>query len=373
MKGSETNDMRMTRIQRLSAILNGVIVMVLSMTLVSVAHANEVGYTIKLADNAYQKEDKRNVGYFDLVVPPGQATDLQIEIVNTSDDSSTFSVNVTNATTNGNLMLDYTPTKVRSKALKIGVTDLLKADQSEVALAPKTSQTVTLHLTTPKEAIKGTLLGGIHVIKVLTDEEKRQGFASQAAYVKPVKIVSTTSPATPELKFSFDACEIKMINFAQRVDATVTNQAPVYLNDVKMASQITKKGQKKALLSRNIENGKLAPSSTFDLLIDFDKKVLTPGKYTYHITFTSGEKNWQISKDFEVKAVDTSFVINGSSVSKSKLWRYFLLVIVVIAALLFFLIRRKCRKALPVVPASHDQKTVPDATTAPDQTSDISD
>lgn len=302
----------------------------------STAQASEVGYTVKVIENQFQKADKKEGGYFDLVVPQAQTTDLQIRILNTSDEASTYSINVTNATTTSNLDIDYTPTDKRSPALKVGLTDLLKADQTSVSLEPKTTQLVTFHLTMPAEALKGTLLGGIHVIKDLTDEEKNQGFASQSAYVKPVKLIQSEQPEVFTPKFTFDNCEIKTINYAKRVVATVTNKKPVYMTGIEMTSDITKKGDSKAILSQSKENGSLAPNSTFDLLIDYDSKVLKAGQYTYHITFKSGGQSWKIEKDFEIPVIDTDFTVMGQKVSFN--WRGLLILIFIILLLVAFIV-----------------------------------
>jgi uncharacterized membrane protein len=210
-----------TAIYRFKIILLGLIGFALTLLFISTVQASEVGYTVKLMDSPFQKENKKGVGYFDLTVPQAQTSELQVQIVNTSDETSSFTINVTNATTTNNLDIDYTPTEKRSTALKVGLTDLLKAEQTSVSIAPKMAQIVTFHLTMPQEALEGTLFGGIHVIKNLTDEEKGQGFASQSAYVKPVKLVQNGQPEVTTPEFSFDACEIKTINYAKRVVATV--------------------------------------------------------------------------------------------------------------------------------------------------------
>jgi hypothetical protein len=331
-----------TAIYRLKIVLFGLIAFALTLLSISTVQASEVGYTVKVIDNQFQKEDKKGVGYFDLAVPQAQTTDLQIKIVNTSDEVATFNVNVTNATTTSNLDIDYTPTNKRSTALKFVLTDLLKAEQNSFSVEPKTTQPVTFHLTMPKAALEGTVFGGIHVIKNLTDEAKNQGFASQTAYVKPVKLVQSEQPEVTAPEFSFDGCEIKTINYAKRVVATVTNKNSVYLTGVNMTSEITKKDEPKALLTQSKENGSIAPSSTFDLLIDYDSKVLKAGRYTYHITFKSGEKSWTIERNFEIPVIDTDFTFMGRKVVFS--WRSIITIIlgiVLLVGLLVFVIKRK--------------------------------
>lgn len=312
----------------------------------SITQASEVGYTVRVVDNQFQKADRKGIGYFDLAVPQSQKTELQIQIINTSDEVSTFSINVTNAITTSNLDIDYTPTNTRSTALKVGLTDLLKADQTSVSVEPKAAQTVVFRLTMPVETLNGTVFGGIYVIKDLKDEEKKQGFASQSAYVKPVKLVQSEQPEVTTPAFTFDNCEIKVINYAKRVVATVTNTEPVYLTGVTMTSEITKKGQSEALLTQGKEDGSIAPNSTFDLMIDYDSKVLKAGRYTYHIAFKNGEQEWIIERDFEIPVIDTDFTFMGQPVRFN--WRSLILIIlgiVLFLALIVFIIFRKRRQS----------------------------
>jgi hypothetical protein len=300
--------------------------------------AAEVGYSISIYPNEHQNLAKaNNLTYFDLLLEPNVETDLELVIENTSEAEASFNINITNAITLSNLEIDFTPTLERSQYLATGLTDLAKLSTNKVTVAKASKTVVPIHIKMPAEALKGVVIGGIHVIKNISEEEaaKQSGFVNQVAYVKPVVIQSSNPPEVTKAEFDISAVAVKTVNDSKRLAATISNTQPVYLKGVDVHTQVTKYGESVVLLENEHKDGAIAPCSTFDLQLDYDKDLLPPGKYTYQATFTKDDEKWVVKKHIDIKK-DTA--PTGGFVVTSKPFNWLLLAVGILGAIVLILL-----------------------------------
>lgn len=83
----------------------------------------------------------------------------------------------------------------------------------------------------------------------------------------------------------------------------------------------------------------MAPYSSFEYTIDTNNHLLKPGKYTYHMLMKSGDKSFDMARDFTVdsKSRETvnSKLLEGEK-SNTKLW--WIIAAVVGSSIIIFLV-----------------------------------
>lgn len=266
--------------------------------------------------NIPEDQENKNVSYFDLVEEPNKERDISIHLANVGQKEGIFQVEVNNAATNSNGVIDYNQNSFKKDAsAKYTVSDVLTPKSQEVALKAGEAKDVSFHVKMPKESFNGIILGGIHVTKKDNQSDKVAGTAirNKYAYVIGVELRNNKNKVTPDLKLK--AVKPGLQNSYATIFANLQNPTATIISKVNVNAVITKKGSDKSLYMEKKENLSVAPNTNFNFPIGLEKKKMDAGSYTLAMDVTEGntQKKWHLQKDFTIKA-DKAKSINKEAV-----------------------------------------------------------
>ncbi|HBR81382.1 MAG TPA: cell surface protein, partial [Enterococcus sp.] len=195
------------------------------MPLTTYADSNESAYSVNANIPDFQKN--KNVSYFDLQLDPNQKKEISIHLANSAKEKAIFNVDVNNAATNSNGVIDYGQTDLKKdSSAKYVLNQLVTPNNQEIELQAGESKDVTFQVQMPKDRFKGIILGGIHISKKDNVSEKVDGTAirNKYAYVIGVKLQNDTDAVTPDLKLN--SAKAGLQNSYTTVFANVQNPTP---------------------------------------------------------------------------------------------------------------------------------------------------
>lgn len=313
-------------------------------------HADDaLSFTISVKPVENQIDKKAT--YYDLLVEPNMKQNLTVIVSNSGDKVKKIKVTPTNAITNQNGLIDYSPQEESYKydpTLKHPFTSLVGQAQT-IDVQPNEQKDVVFNLQMPAEEFNGTILGGFvaELVDEKTDSKASEGvnIVNKFQLVKAVRLKENDTSVSPELKLN----DVKpvLVSYRTAVTANLQNIEPVMFGKLSIDAKITKKGQTEVLKSRKAENLEMAPNSNFDFPISWENDPLDPGTYTLNLVAKSGEKEWKFTKDFTIEG-EESQKLNKEAVElkeKETPWLLYLLIaIVVLLVVIILLLLLKKRK-----------------------------
>lgn len=343
--------LKMKYIERISLFMMLVVSFLVTLGSMKVyADSSESAYSVSANIPSFQSNQK--LSYFDLQLKPKQKETISIHLTNNSQENAVYLVNVNNAATNSNGVIDYNQTDFKQDpsanyVLKQMVTPVAQ----EVSLAAGESKDVSFQITMPDQAFKGIVLGGIHVTKKDTISKKVAGTAirNKYAYVIGVKLRNTEDQIVPDLKLR--SAKAGLQNSYTTIFANLQNPTPTIISKVSIDAKITRKGSKKILYETKKESLAIAPNTNFDFPVSLNKRKIAAGEYTVTIDAKEGQTNhsWHLTKDFTIKA-DKAKKINNEAVIEDQGIPYLpiiigvgILLVLVILILSYKLLKKKSR------------------------------
>ncbi|EPI04318.1 hypothetical protein D920_00248, partial [Enterococcus faecalis 13-SD-W-01] len=303
--------------------LQTLIVMTLSLIsmftpLAAYADSNESAYSVNA--NIPDFQVNKNLSYFDLQLQPNEQKEISVHLVNNGKDKAVYHVDVNNAATNSNGVIDYGQVDLKKDpSAKYVLNQLVTPKNQEIELKSGEARDVKFQVKMPKSSFDGIVLGGIHVSKKDDISEKTEGTAirNKYAYVIGVKLQNNTDPITPELKLI--SAKPGLQNSYTTVFANIQNPTPTIISKVKFDAKITEKGSEKVLYETQKENLSIAPNTNFDFPINLNKDKIAAGDYTVIIDAKEvGTSNmWHMSTDFVIEA-ENAKKINHEAVTDEK-------------------------------------------------------
>lgn len=274
--------------------------------------ANQVGFSVdpKFPSNQLDKDS----GYFHIQLKPGNKQQLSIELKNYTDKEITLKTTVASATTNVNGVVDYTPTTNKTdNSLPVDLSKLIKIDK-EIVLAANETKQVPVFVSMTNEFVPGVIASGISFEEINSTNQKslinQTTVNNKFSYVLALLMQQEASlDVQPELNLG--KVMAKGINTKTSISAYIRNVAPAYLNQVKIESTLTKKGEDKPFYQYKKENMQLSPNSVFEFPTFLNGKKLESGEYTYKavISGVTAELNneerekltWELEDVFHVE------------------------------------------------------------------------
>lgn len=313
-----------------------------------VAKAESVGYTV----NAIlpKNQDDKNATYFALRVKPNQQQKLGIVIGNQTKQAQKFQVEVNQAVTNANGVIDYSQANpTRDSSLTVGIKDIFKETKLPVVTVPANStKKVYVTYKMPADKINGMILGGINVKKLdATSSSKSKGVTinNNFAYVIGLRLRESALDVAPNMKLlSVKAGQTNQLN---QVEAKLQNPEPGMMRSLKVKAQVTKKGDSKVLLQNEKANMAMAPNSHFSYALPWGNVNLPAGTYTLTLDATAkGGYHWHFTKDFTVTQKEIGELANkfNQPEQKSYFWWFVaggVLIVLLLAIIIYLLLRNR--------------------------------
>lgn len=266
------------------------------------SHADSVGYTVNAV--LPKNQDDSSATYFALRVKPKQHEKLTVAITNQTKKSQRFQVNVNQAVTSDNGVIDYSQTNPQlDSSLKVSIKDVFGAKKVPTVTVPaKQTKDVSIHLTMPAKRINGMILGGINVRKLGKDADKSSkgvSLTNSFAYVIGVRLREAAVDVAPNLNLL--SVEAGQRNSLNQVNAKLQNPEPGIMSNLKIKTQVTKLNSSKILLQNTKGNLAMAPNSHFTYSLPWGNTQLKAGQYTMTLDATAkGGYHWHFVRNFTV-------------------------------------------------------------------------
>lgn len=246
-------------------------------------------YSNKLPENQIGDSD-----YFNLKVKAGDKQTLETTVTNKTKEKMTIIVTLGNAGTTTDGTINYlSEEKIKGKMY---LTDIATAPK-EITLKGLEQKTIDIHLTIPKEGIKGTILGGVDLEKKEDPKKvtKESGVDNRYSYLFSIAV--TENEQAPEVELTTEG--ILYNDEAQTIVTPIVNGSDTLAKDITIERTITPKGSSKVILSESQEQFKIAANSTLHYTQPLGE--LADGDYVAHTDVKLDKQQWSWDHDFSVK------------------------------------------------------------------------
>lgn len=260
-----------------------------------------VGYEIRpLLPNTQIDNDR---GYYYVQTEPGKKQTLSLSIFNTSDEDKTIQVSLEDAisTDVGTIGYSDDPEK-RHESLINSITEIVKTPEKEITLKPKEEGIVDFELTPPNEHYDGVKIGRV-VVKEKTPEDEK-GISQEYQYALGIITSESGVNYNDGKTLGIEKAQAN-INFGTKaIEAYLFNPEPKTIEDLKVRSYVTKKGETKKIKERNVDNFAFAPNSKVTYTIPWGLSDFQSGEYTFHFKAENQYETFDIEQDFTIRADD---------------------------------------------------------------------
>ncbi|EOJ58829.1 DUF916 domain-containing protein [Enterococcus faecalis] len=298
----------------------------------TLAFAEGADYSVAPFLPKNQREETRS--YYDVVLNEQVTLDLSFMIENLNDESQTFVVEIYDAATNKNNIIDYSDEKLKENVIKDKRLTTMVKNPNEVTVSGHAKEMVTLKVKTPKEKFDGYILGAIHIVP--KKEEQKTGITNLFTRTIGVRLWGDN----PDKKVVSDITDNKK-NFTvdnsskARLHYQLENRASKIEKDYTIHTILEKENdKKKQVINDDEQTIEFAPSSSVEREIILDD-FLEDGKYKLIVETqaVTGEK-FSFEYSFQMK--------NGKQFNPQH-WQYSLLLLILAIVILMAVWLKKKR------------------------------
>jgi Bacterial protein of unknown function (DUF916)./Protein of unknown function C-terminal (DUF3324). len=331
--------------------------------------ANEFNFSVDPILPTNQAHPK--VGYYDLLLAPGQKQIITVKLSNQTDNMVAVDVSVASATTNINGVVEYNPNSIKpDSSLKYNIKDYTKGP-GKVEIPAKTVKNIQVEVTMPNSSFDGLIAGGITFkqdksqIKASKSDSQGISIQNQYQFVVGLLMQQTDKLVPPVLDMTNVFPD--QVNHRNVINANFKNSAKGFLKNMVIDANVTHKGQTDVLYKVQKDNMSMAPNSNFNFPLQLSGKRFQAGIYTYKADvyglkdsegkYSYGKDvhgnpqhyryHWKFSKDFTISSSKASNLnTQDVTVQPDNSWIYWLIgiILLLILILIFFFILWKRRK-----------------------------
>ncbi len=284
-----------------------------------------VGYEIRpIIPNTQIDHDR---GYYYLQTEPGKKQEFSLSVFNTDDKDKTLEIILEDgiSSNQGTIAYSNDPEK-KHESLVNPITEIVTLQSNEVTVKPGEEAIVDFTLTPPKEHYEGIKLGRL-IVREKEDKEQK-GISQSYQYALGI-ITSESGVAYNDGKtLVLDKAEASIDLGSKVIKGYLYNPEPKTIENLRVRSYVTKKGDSKKIKERNVDNFAFAPNSKVAYQIPWGLSDFESGEYTLHFDAANEYETFKLSKDFTIRADDAKRLNKETAFSIST--PYFIIVIIVI-------------------------------------------
>lgn len=291
-----------------------VFICVMALSIPSAVQAEEADdnmntkFTVK--PNIPENQAKNTQSYYDLIVKPGQKQEVELSLINKTDEELTIDLNLANAVTNDNGLIVYNDfEKKPDSSLKVPLTTLIKLPEEHVKVPAKKTVTAKMTVEIPANGFQGLVLGGVYA-SLAEDEKEEKGKSTglTSRYGFNVAIALRMSEDTP----MYLAETLQLVKLVptialgnKSVQAVIQNPTSAIFPEVRLEGKVTKKGETKEYAKRILPSVRFAPNSTMNFHLDFGKEDVRPGTYIFEgkaVLKKDEQQVWPFKQEFTISS-----------------------------------------------------------------------
>lgn len=308
---------------------------------ISITDAAELNFSVEaeIPENQLDKDKT----YFDLLMKPDSRQEIVIKLGNSTNKNVTVIPQISNATTNSNGVVEYSPSKNkldRSAPTSIKETVTIDAKQKEIDIPAYGETKLKLSVKMPKQSFSGVVAGGITLKEKPKEASKMkedQGMALDNEYAYSIAVLLREDEEVAKPSLILKSVTPGQLNYRNTIFTALTNPEARYINAVSVEAVITKKGTKEVIYKSNQEDMQIAPNTTFNYPIKLNGKKLVAGKYTVTMDVKGSNQSWKFLKDFDITQ-DKAKEFNEADVSIEKDESYLIKILIVAICILIIIV-----------------------------------
>lgn len=306
------------------------------------------GFTVESLPRESQVDTTKS--YFYIGVQPEQEQTIQVRIKSTRKEPRTVRIQLNNAVTGPNGVIDYTREEPKlDESLKVPLTDFvqIEGDQKEVTVEKFEEQLITFTIRPPKETFSGVKLGAVRFIGVPTEKEEEQGkdgVTQEYAYTIALMVTEDKETFDSGAELQLKNAKLELFGGNRVFVGTIQNDQPKVLTELSIKGYIQQKGSSKRFAQITKENLSVAPNSNFGIHLPAGLENVRPGKYIMTLVARGDDREWKWTKEFQVGEKEAA-KINKDAVFRLYLpkWTPYVFggLLITMVLLTYWLIRRR--------------------------------
>lgn len=288
-----------------------------------------------------ENQAPENTSYFELTLEAGQQETFQIEITNLLKETKEFSLEVNEAITNSNGVLDYIRKFPRDSTLTYPMSELVTFPE-QVSVPGEESVLVPLRIEVPSEDFTGMLLGGV-IVKPLLEEMAESSVINH--YTHTIAIVLNGQPLSEELELSLTEIQVSQRDFRNVIYLGIQNSLGRIVDDLAVSVEVMKAGSERPVYEQLKEGMRMAPNSTMDFPVEI-RDHFEGGDYEAKVTVTAEGKTWLFSESFRIGEAQ-AHALNEVTIDQKKVnvfWLWGLLISFVVISILGYVAQKHLRR-----------------------------
>lgn len=285
-----------SRVQKMWGLF--LIAVILFGVLASPAAANSAGFS---ASPRIPENQKKGSGYFNLAMTPGQEQDLLIAVENQGDQEITISVEAFTAITNSNGLISYSEIGMMDESLTHSFSELATVQTPELKIAPHSAENAVISIKMPEEQFDGIVLGGIQILKKLTQEELMQSDAVAHQYSYAIGAILSETDTPVEAEFQPGDVTVELVNERAAIVTEIRNVKSAMIKGVELVNEILS-ADGSVMMAVSLPNAEFAPNSVLRLSqLDEDGVGLAAGEYISRTTMHYNGQQWTNDSAFSIE------------------------------------------------------------------------
>ena len=291
----------MNRLSRAVKVLLTIVVFLTTFGSVSYAEEQGIGYEISPIFSSNQIDKDR--GYYYVQTEPGKKQTLDLALFSTSDEDKELEIAIENAISSTTGDIDYSENlELIHESLANPITEILKPRNEIVTLKAREEAVISLDLTPPKNHYDGVKMGRI-VVREKQDEEKK-GVTQVFQYALGVITSENGLAYNDGSVLEIEKVQANVSNGTRVIEGFIYNPEPKTIENLKVTSYVTKKGESTKIKERNIDNFAFAPNSKVTYTIPWGLREFESGEYTFHYEAKNDYETFNLVKDFTIRGDD---------------------------------------------------------------------
>ena len=259
------------------------------------------GFSVSL--NLPENQNPQTFSSFDLRVAPGQRQEISVSVHNPGEEDIVVEVSLFAVGTNRNGAIDYTSPGRIDQSAPHAFSDIATLPTDAYIRVPAGHvAAIPILLEIPPEGFEGTILGTVHLLLGITEEERAQAGMLVNRFAHAVAVRLQERDAAIEPDFALGEVSAQTVNLLPAIVAEIRNPVPCFALGAAASARIYPAGQSEPLFTADTYVD-FAPSSVFEFtLLSMDGVSIADGEYLARVVVEHQGQAWEFYREFSVAA-----------------------------------------------------------------------
>lgn len=244
-------------------------------------------------------------GGYNLRMEPGQEQTIEVDVTNTGTEDIVVTADVFTAFSNSNGVIQYSETDREPDATQLyDVSEIVKADQPSITIAPGETEKVTFSIEMPEEEYDGILMGGLVFAREPSESELQtsaMGIVNVYSYVLGIRLHETDAEIEPAFEVLDIIPNIATV-WGPQMEIQLRNPVALLARQMTLVVELYAADDLGTPVHEHTNNAiEFAPNTMMPYILRMDQD-LPEGDYLAKIVLTYEDEEFAFEKEFTVGA-----------------------------------------------------------------------